>query len=336
MKIIGGMFGLEDLQVDPERHPFFLTGKYLLLASARSGIRLVVNKLRPKNVWLPSYLCDVIVQAVQPTVSPIRFYEIGYDLKIPSVKWVDDIQAGDLVLFIAYFGFPIDNNLTRLVKEHKAWVMEDASQALLSKKHDPNADFLLYSPKKFLGVPDGSILVLQNPVFEFEGSLEGPPPTWWISALKATILKREFDKRGGERDWFELYQQSDLASPYDPFRMSELSELIIRYCIDEVSISEVRVANYMTLLDELREFALFQDLPDGIVPLGFPIRLENRDQVLLRMFERNIYPPIHWDLRGLVPARFKESHRLSHDIMTLICDQRYDEDDMKMIVRQIR
>ncbi len=106
MKIIGGMFGLEDFRELPE-HPLpHLQGKHILLANARSGIRLLVEQLRPATVWMPSYLCGSMIQAVNPTDSRIRYYEVDYDLNIPSLEWLEFVRAGDLVVCIAYFGFP--------------------------------------------------------------------------------------------------------------------------------------------------------------------------------------------------------------------------------------
>ena len=45
------------------------------------------------------------------------------------------------------------------VKKCGAWLLEDACQALLSDEVGRFSDFVLYSPRKFLGVPDGGVLV---------------------------------------------------------------------------------------------------------------------------------------------------------------------------------
>ena len=67
----------------------------------------------------------------------------------------------------------------------------------------------------------------------------------------------------------------------------------------------------------------------SIVPLGFPLRVLERDRVRDALFDQEIYPPVHWPLKGVVPRRFVESHRLSAEILTLPCDQRYCPDDME-------
>ena len=102
----------------------------------------------------------------------------------------------------------------------------------------------------------------------------------------------------------------------------------MRYRIDYPSISSRRIANYQSLLDDLEHLALFPYLPAEVVPLGFPVRLEDRDRIRQLLFDQQIFPPVHWDIRRFVPESFQDSHRLSRHVLTLVCDQRYDAEDM--------
>ena len=47
---------------------------------------------------------------------------------------------------ISYFGFPADEIVVCKAKERGAWVVEDASQALLMDEAATAADFVLFSP----------------------------------------------------------------------------------------------------------------------------------------------------------------------------------------------
>jgi len=326
-QIVGGMFGLK---IEPDAHctaPPFLTKPYLLLSTARSGIALLVECLRPSSVWMPSYLCDVMLKAVDGNA--VQFYPVDARLRIASDEWVDALREGDLVVFIDYFGLPTDTEMIYAAKQREAWVLEDASQALLSSTTQAQADFVLYSPRKYLGVPDGGILVFNNPESSVrDRSLSDPPPSWWLRSLRASVLRHEFDQFGGERKWFDIYKQVDSEGPTTPYRMSELSQLLLQRHFDYSSIAKRRRDNYATLLERLDEYALFTTLPAGVVPQGFPVRVRNRDRVRQYLFEHNIYPPVHWPIRGCVPDRFHESHKLSNEILTLVCDQRYSHDDM--------
>jgi len=329
------MFGL---QVTPDSNasfPPFWGNRSICLVNARSGIWLLVHQLAPRQVWCPSYLCHTILEAVKGSVANVRFYEINYDLAISSFEWLDHVQQGDLVILINYFGFGCDSACAIQAREHGAWVLEDASQALLSGNVGQFSDFVLVSPRKFLGIPDGGILC-SNSDIHFQGvDLESPPAEWWLRALLASVLRREFDVHGGTRQWFELFQKTEPNAPIGLFAMSELSRLLLLNGFDYSTIAQKRVDNYQCLAQKLGCIALFPQLPAEAIPLGFPIRTEDRDKVRQALFAHEIYPPIHWAMQGVTPEAYRDSHRLSRDIMTLPCDQRYDVDDMDRMARRV-
>lgn len=292
-RIIGGIFGLEEAQGMNGCKPPFLKGRDIFLVNARSGILLLVEMLSPHKVWMPSYLCDSMLQAVDKSATSLRFYEVNYDLSVPSLEWVDNVQRGDLVILIDYFGFPCESSCSIRVREQGAWVLEDACQALLSEDIGRFSDFVLFSPRKFLGVPDGGILTL-NCETDFDRiDLERPPTEWLLKTLFATILRREFDIHGVGRRWFELFQEAENECPVGYYAMSELSKTLLMSGFNYSEVAQRRIENYHILTAKLGHLALFPKLSSGVVPLGFPIHVEKRDQVRQMLFDHGIYPPIH-------------------------------------------
>jgi hypothetical protein len=168
--IIGGLFGLE-AALHPQEHTLpFLTGREIYLSNGRCGIWLLINRLRPSQVWVPSYLCrEGILEAINATVTVPRFYEVDYDLKVRSNQWVSNVGSGDLVIFIDYFGFPHDHRLAAQVKENGAWVLEDACQALLSSTVGAYSDFVLFSMVKWIGETRLPVLTISLPTEAVDG-----------------------------------------------------------------------------------------------------------------------------------------------------------------------
>jgi dTDP-4-amino-4,6-dideoxygalactose transaminase len=333
-KVIGGMFGLEGISEVKHSAPNFLQNQNLFLVNARSGIRLLAELLSPPQIWMPSFLCNSILQAVKRM--NVRFYEVNYNLAVVSVEWFEDIEPGDLVILIDYFGFQFDSSVAPPLKEQGAWILEDASQALLTDKVGLSSDFVLFSPRKFLGVPDGGVLICNQKIKDGEIELDSPPAEWWFNALKASILRRDFDREGTNRRWIELFQQTETEQPIGFYVMSDFSQMLLRYAFDYAAIAQRRVENYRILAETLARIALYPTLSDQVVPLGFPIRVKDRDRVRQALFEHEIFPPIHWPIQNIVPDEFRESHRLADDIMTLPCDQRYDCSDIERMARLIR
>jgi len=336
-KIIGGMFGLPETVVPAISGKsldwMFLRDSNLFLANGRSGIAILIDLLNPNNVWMPSYLCPTMIQATDQKVTNLRFYEIDYNLRIPSVNWIEQIQTGDIVVLIDYFGFPLDSKDATLAKKQGAWVLEDACQALLSEHVGQYSDFVLYSPRKFIGVPDGGIVVSCCDTQFDDIELEPPPESWWLKMLEATINRREFDQYGGERGWYQLFCETDTATPCGYYAMSELSRRLLFTAFEYSEIAQRRIENYSVLANELRDMALFPELLEGTVPLGFPVRHSQRDQIRENLFQEQIYPPVHWPLDQVTPEEFYGSRRLAEYIMTLPCDQRCDKIDMERMAQ---
>jgi hypothetical protein len=163
-------------------------------------------------------------------------------------------------------------------------------------------------------------------------ALEPPPAAWSADALMACEGRRRFEAHGepeGAQDWFAAYQRAEVETPSGPHPMSPLTRDLLASAFDYRAIAEQRRKNYQVLLGLLGELALLAGLPDGVVPLGFPIRVAERHRLRQRLFNERIFPPVHWPLPEAVAAAFPASQELSAHILTLPCDQRYDAADME-------
>lgn len=334
---MGGVFGLEPrVPATRERTCPWMGKPALRLANARSCLAVLVAHLRPPTVWLPAYVCGAVLQAFAGSPAAVRYYAVDATLGVRSGAWVAEVQANDLVVLIDYFGRLAPADVAAAVRRRGAWLVEDASQAFLSAGVGQQADFVVFSPRKFVGVPDGGVLVSNTSVDLSRAATSPAPQDWWGTALAASIGRRQFDAHGGDRTWFAHFQQAERESPVGPFAMSPLSRDLLETGIDYATLARRRLANYRQLAGELADLALFPELPAGSVPLGFPIRVERRDALRTFLFGHHIYPAVHWPLDGVVPASFETSHALAASILTLPCDQRYAEPDMARLARLVR
>lgn len=306
------------------------------MVNVRSCIRLLLEQLKPRNVWMPSYLCGAMLQSLRNISSQLRFIPVDANLRVEADEWIAEVEVGDVVVLIDYFGFAIEQGIASIVRARGAWILEDACQALLSDHVGRYSDFVVVSPRKFIGIPDGGILYSVTNCGLLPMPMLSPPDGWWLKSLLAGISRREFDIFGGDRNWYHLFQQVESEQPVGNYRMSELSEAILQHCLDKTDLSARRRSNYRLLLDELSEFALYKDMPEDVTPAGFPIVTACRDVLRKTLFAYNIYPPIHWVIEGIVPAHFVQSHKLASGIMTLPCDHRYNAEDMHYIAKCVK
>ena len=334
-RIIGGRFGLEPSVTATGSPPPIHKDNVICMLSARCCISLLVDRLRPRRIWMPSYLCPTMLDPCGNAGAEVRFYAVDDALSLAERDWLEEVGRGDLVVFIDYFGFPCPREHMAQAAERGAWVLEDACQAMLTEGIGRHAHFLLYSPRKLVGLSDGGILMYDDDIDLGEIALAKPPVSWWMRSLESMLRRRELDVCGHDRQWFVMSQKVAAAFPLGRYAMSELAHALFFHGFDYGDIAARRVANYTLLLDHLSSMALFKDLPSGVVPLGFPIVVRNRDAVRQALFAEKMYPPVHWRLDEAVPKEFESSHRLSRHILTLPCDQRYESADMDRMARTL-
>ena len=188
---------------------------------------------------------------------------------------------------------------------------------------------MLFSLRKWIGVPDGGILRVPQSFPLSDISLEMPATTWWLKALQAAVLRREFDDGLPTREWFKLFREAEDTAPTGPCAMSQLFRTILEYMVDYSTVAQTRIDNYRMLLEKLALYAVFPRIEPDVVPLDFPVRVAKRDAVRQGLFDRKIYPPVHWLIDQVVPPAYEDSHRLASQIMTLPCDQTYGPEDME-------
>ncbi len=330
-RILGGVFGLESpCEGGESSRPPFLGRNTQYFLSVRCALIALIEARKPRSAWLPAYLCGTILTPFLQSKVAIRFYEIDDSLDVAETSWINQIQPGDLVLAIHYFGFPNPSFPSDQVTSRGAFLIEDASQALFLGQQFPESTCILYSPRKFLGVPDAGVMVSEGETGTESAELTAPPLEWWRSAVEMSLGRRDFDLTGQPNNWFAQFQNVESEFPIGLFRASDLSRMLLS-AVDYAAIRARRRANYAELLELLGEYAVFPELGPDVVPLGFPVRVNPgiRDYVLRHLHSVKIYSPMHWPVAGFLPPGFLGSRQQSLSLMTLLCDQRCSRGDMR-------
>jgi hypothetical protein len=329
--MIGGMFALaEALPRAPRPVPWDENGDALELVDARSALQIVRDLVRPNRVWLPAYLCDSMIAPLSRDGSELCWYPTDARLRVIEGAWQRGISAGDLVIVISYFGFPADSMLAEYARARGAYVALDGACALLTRPSIA-ADFVVLSPRKFVGIPDGGSLLCARPEHRAacrQLELAAPPQAWWQASMAALQGRPAFDRGEARAEWLECCERAEEA-PLGPFAISQVSRRLLATAFDWDSIAMRRRENYRQLLERLQPFALYPELPDHVVPFGFPLRSARRDALRSALRSAGVLTPVHWSLPTEVPVAFEHSWQLSTELLTLPCDQRYDAADMQ-------
>jgi len=311
MAIIGGFFPLPLWPSKANKPPAFWGERKLLLANGRSGLWMFRNR----TVWLPSYCCDSMIT----TLPNCKFYDVSDNL-LPRLPVLEE---NDLVVLINYFGIPHRQECYDHIKNCGAEALEDASWSLLTPP-TPQADYVLYSPGKIVGVPDGGILLCRKSV---DVELGCQPSDEWMQQIYRARLER-FLNPEANHVWYPLFLEVKNA-PIGPYAMSKLSEGMLEGVFDYEDMAVRCKRNFAFLAERLQ--AIIKPLASS-VSTGFPIVVEDRDRVQKKLADEKIFCPVLWRFKK-VPCQFDKSYWLSNHLLVIPCDYRYDVTDMQRVVQ---
>jgi hypothetical protein len=329
--MIGGEFEIDlSLQRD-----FIPQPAVYYYASGRTALYQILRSLAPQHskLWLPDWLCHTMVDAVVKAGFEYCFYELNVDFKA-TIDALDKsgFKDGEAVLMINYFGL---QDLTRISKSIKdaypnAVVIEDDVQAfwVFSEKENPFADYRFTSLRKALPVPDGGLVKTKRPM---PRAIE--KNTFAPLKIKAGAMKFHRGEAGiSDEDYLKLFKEGDKLIPenYESVMSPDSQQLFAGTDLEKAKKQrQANAAQLIAGLDEIGKKTMIPVSP-GSVPLFVPIYLENRDEVRRKMFQHEIFCPVHWPLDGMSVKRGTDmaAHELS-----LIIDQRYSRKEMDEILK---
>lgn len=292
-----------------------------LTFSGRAAIEAVLNDIpQAKNALLPSYCCDSMIEPFRRAGIRVDFFDVNYDGDRLSVN-LDSCRCADILLWCNYFGFSAP------MPSFDGIVIEDITHSLLSSapSHE-RSDYLVASVRKWLPVYCGGFCSLQV-------DLAAPPADFVQKKRAAMQLKTAYLSDGDEskkETYLSMFKESNawLAENYSGLGAdSETKESVLSADIEKIKAIRRRNARILySALDGKVDLLFTEEQMD--CPLFVPIVLKkDRDRVRRALAEKAIYCPIHWPH----PSENCVSNLYDWEL-SLVCDQRYTEEDMYRIV----
>lgn len=314
---IGGYFGLEPTG----EHGHNIHEKSILLNSARNCLEYVLRARRPERVYMPSYTCSVVFEPLDRLNIPYSIYELDKNLEFLELP---KINENELLLYSNYFGLK-DAYCDRMVQFYGERLVLDCSQALYYAPQ-PGCH-VFYSPRKFVGLPDGGCLYTPN-------VLEVDLPVDTSSETRTTHLYIR-DKDGAEAGYNDFLRNDASLSGLPIMKMSELTKSMIgSIAFDKVR--ERRKQNFAYLFERLGGGLLIgkDDWQDAACPMVFPY-LANGPELRGKLIAERIYTATYWPNVLNDARRDTYEYNLANRLMALPIDQRYNEEDMQRIVEVV-
>lgn len=311
---IGGYFELE-LRGGEHYHK-----GALCLNSARSCFEYVLRARRYKKVYLPYYTCEIMVQPCQLLHIDYKFYHIDRNFE-PVV--LPELKEGEAFLYTNYFGLK-QACVERLAQHYGKQLVVDNAQAFFAK---PIAGIdTFYSPRKFLGVPDGGYLYCDAPF-----DMEMPQA---VSYDRMSHLLKRVDM-GAEAGYADYKHNDEELGCQPVMRMSALTENLLK-AIDYVSIIEKRKKNYQLLDQSLRQYnQLNLASLDEAVPMVYPFLPKQNAELKKKLIENKIFVATYWPNVLEWCEENDWEYQLAQQACFLPMDQRCGEEEMLQIINLI-
>jgi len=316
---IGGYFGL----ALPDFGDHFPVA--LKFQSARAALRAVLESAGIKRIMIPAYICGCIPGSLAEFGVTAETYYLDDSLYPVSVP--EFIPEGCVFLYVNYFGL-CQSNVDRLLGEiPPEKVVIDNSQALFAKPGPAWAS--IYSVRKFIGVPDGGLLMTSDTNIKVPEDED----TESFGRMKHLLLRMAHSARDGYASYLESEKTLNNAKP---LRMSRLTKRLLASS-DMKQTQERRRENFLVLAAELGMYNTFKWTLDAeSVPLCYPLVLgSDVDRLRRKLAARNIFIPTYWPDAQTPTSPESIEHRLVHRSLAVPCDQRYSHDAITRLAGEL-
>ena len=318
--------------------------EYVYLHLARTGIDFTreLLSLNPRDeILAPAYNCGAELDPLIKSGLSVSFFRVRLDGTIDLDDLCSRINSRTKAIYIThYFGFPqpVVEAVREICWERNLFLLEDCALALLSKdasgkKLGTYGDVSFFSFAKFLPVPDGGLLVINNLDLRlksfrlvqanFKNVASKILPLIKSEVLLSLSRSRKFNPLYASLFRILAHKKRAMAEqrltncpgmaemlPHeffsDDFKHRKISALS-RNMLETFDIGKIvrtRRHNFSLLLERLsctdRIKPLFDNLPEGVCPLAFPVIAENRDRLAAQL-NANAIDAITW-WKGYHPA----------------------------------
>lgn len=312
-KEIGGFFELE-LNKYRQYHD-----SAIKLNSARYCLQYLFKAKKYKKIFIPYYICDSVLHPILKEKLEYEFYNINSKFE-PIFN--QKIKKDECFLYANFFGIN-SQNVNNIVSKFKNIII-DNTQAFFEMPL--NGIDTIYSPRKFFGVSDGGYLYTDKKIninLEKDTSYE-----------RCNYMLKRIDLSANQS--YNLFKENEqFINNHSMKKMSKITEAILSN-IDYKKIKKIRNKNFIYLHQHLYKYnKLNINLKYLNGPMVYPLLIFNHE-LKESLINKKIYIPTYWkEVYHRVNIDSTE-FKLVSNLIALPIDQRYDINDMKYILHNIK
>ena len=306
---------------DCENH--FFDYDYEWFISGRSALDFIIKDIKSrkkiKKAALPSWCCDSMIEPFIRNDFEVIFYPVIFENDQLTKK--TDVEA-DVLLYIDYFGFEHTEQI-----DFDGVVINDITQSVFSSDKYLG-DYCFCSLRKWEGFKTAGLAFADNGFSIINKYQENPD---YFKLVEEAMNEKEgyLNYRTDNKEYYKKFvdAEENLSSLYE--YTSSKKDILDSKHLDIEYLKRRRKRNAEILLEAIKEYAIFKEVKDNDCPLYVPIIVPEGKKEELRksLISNDIYCPTHWQKTALHKLDSDEEFIYENEL-SLICDQRYDEEDM--------
>ncbi len=306
----------------PESTQWFLSG--------RSALQAIITELgEARSVSLPSWCCDSMIKPFVDAGMEVRFYPVYWSEERLIQEWLLD---SDILFLIDYFGY--SGNAPDL-SGFKGKVIRDVTHSIFSTTYS-DADYFFGSFRKWCGVwTGGYVWARDRHKLHTEVAKDGK----YIS-LREKAMHQKAEYISGQRedkDYLQIFDEAEELLENVGTLPATDRDIQIAKKLDIEIIKNRRRANAEILRSAFPDWLIFSEQSPNDIPMFVPVLIPGgkRNELRRYLIKNEIYCPVHWPVSDYHRLDGKEQFIYDNE-MSLVCDQRYTEEDMYRMVKTIK
>jgi len=305
----------------PETTQWYIAG--------RSALKAIIHSMKAAtSVSMPSWCCDSMIKP---------FIEAGFSVCFYPVFWQNGIVQhinveSDVLFLMDYFGYtgPAPD-----LSGYKGIVIRDLTHSIFSNSYS-DADYYFGSLRKWCGLWTGGFAWAKDGDSLNEGVSD---KLGYIDLRKNAMLQKKdyIDGRSSNKNYLKVFEEAEEVLEKVDINCGAKRDVELAHKLNVENIKNKRRSNAEILRKAFREWLIFPGPIGTDTPMFVPITVPNgkRNKMRSYLIEQGIYCPIHWPV--------SEYHKLDkwtdyiyQNELSLVCDQRYNENDMYRMVETIK
>lgn len=318
-KEIGSNFW--DIPISDKENDYF-SNDICWFISGRAALNAILHTVHITKIALPSYCCESMIIPFILNGIDYEFYDVSIGDGTFVCNYEDVSDDCDGILLMSYFGYKSNDG----VKKKFNVIIRDITHSVFTIKYN-DADYYYGSVRKWAGFCGGGFafgrqMIKQPQMIDLD----------FYDIKKFAIKQKSAYMNGLINDKTYLRDFATAEGMLDNCKIVSIdnSDIFAAKKLDVDYIKSKHRINAEYVMEKLNKYCVVKNLSSDDCPLYVPIIIDKkyRDKVRNMLKDNNIYCPIHWP--------YSDYHKISAEQreiydkeLSLVCDQRYDLDDME-------